>query len=212
MMEVATVIKRGVQMSARSYTKRVFVSSIIHTLTLMFLGISSFSQVSTCVSDKITFDVVWEMSGVGFMKLVRKFLTTAAATKFVSRDKLGSDMADALRSAQFCHVIPESTLLRMETENNVDRICGLIRDHSRAMAVLMRRKRFLLTSEGRVAVGNRNLLPGDLICCFYGLAMPFKVRPKGPHYVLISPVIVDRTTLSEMWPQDHDEMVPWEIA
>jgi hypothetical protein len=45
-------------------------------------------------------------------------------------------------------------------------------------------------ADGSVGFGPDLVLEGDLICSFQGLSRPFAVRPSGPRFRLISPVIM----------------------
>ena len=81
-----------------------------------------------------------------------------------------------------------------------------------AYSALMRRRRFLVTTDGMIGFGNSDVVPGDLICNFAGLNMPFIVRGKGAYYELISPAIIVGAMRREMWPKDRSEIVPWEIV
>lgn len=69
-----------------------------------------------------------------------------------------------------------------------------------------------LTTEGRFALGYCVVQPGDLICVFAGLGMPFIVRPKGPSFTLVGYAYVDGVMDGELWPKDEDGLTRWEIV
>lgn len=101
---------------------------------------------------------------------------------------------------------------QMEVANDVDRICDLMSESRGIYWMLMRKRRLFVTIDGNLGAGNSDLLPGDLICNFAGLNMPFIVRDKGAHHELITPAIVVGAMHREMWPEDENEIVPWEIV
>lgn len=100
----------------------------------------------------------------------------------------------------------------MEVESDVDRICNLVEAVGSTYSFLLRRRRLFVTIDGRLGAGNSDLVPGDLICNFAGLRMPFIVRKKGAYHELITPAIVHGAMHREMWPGDENEIVPWEIV
>lgn len=172
----------------------------------------SFSQVSGCVSRKITYDKDnWEASQ-DFMTVIRKFLRQASEDDALSERPLGSALAELLRTV---HSTVSAKLTKaesqMEAEIDMHRICDLMRDCGRIYAAIMSRRRLFATTDGRLGFANIYIMPGDLVCNFAGLNMPFIVRGRGEYYELISPAIVVGAMRREMWPRDEKEIVPWDI-
>lgn len=112
------------------------------------------------------------------------------------------DMPDETKGAQG----------QMEVESDVDRICDLMTESGGAYSILMIRRRMFVTTDGKIGVGNSDLVPGDQICNFAGLNMPFIVRGKGAYHELITPAIVVGAMHREVWPEDKMQIVPWEIV
>lgn len=181
-------------------------------LVLTLFG-KCFSQVSECVSERLAYHPDNRRGAKSFVNVVRKFLREASGKVVTSEAPLGcalatllrtiwSDLSDELKEAQ----------CQMEVESDVDRICDLMGDSGRAYSILVRRRRLFVTTDGMIGAGNSDIAPGDLVCNFAGLNMPFIVRKKGAYYELISPAIVVGAMRREMWPEDEKEIVPWEIV
>lgn len=181
-------------------------------LVLTLYG-KTFSQVSECVSERLAYHPDNARGAKNFVNVVRKFLREASEKLATSKAPLGyalatllrtiwSDLSDELKKAQS----------QMEVESDVDRICDLMGESGRTYSILVRRRRLFVTTDGMIGAGNSDLVPGDLICNFAGLNMPFIVRKKGAYYELISPAIVVGAMRREMWPEDEKEIVPWEIV
>lgn len=179
---------------------------------LLKLHGKSFSQVSKCVSDRLAYHTDYRGGEKNFASVLRKFLREATEKQVTSESPLGcavvkllrfvySDVSDEIKKAQS----------QMEAESDVDRICDLIAESGRIYSILMRRRRLFVTTDGMIGAGNSDLVPGDLICNFAGLNMPFIVRKQGAHHELISPAIVVGAMYREMWPKDENKIVPWEI-
>lgn len=183
-------------------------------LVLTLYG-KNFSQVSECVSERLAYHPDNARGAKNFVNVVRKFLREASEKLVTSEAPLGralvkmlqiiySDPSDEIKKAQS----------QMEGESDVDRICDLMAEAEcgRAYSILVRRRRFFVTTDGMIGTGNSDLVPGDLICNFAGLNMPFIVREKGACYELISPAIVIGAMRREMWPEDRKEIVSWQIV
>lgn len=181
-------------------------------LLLKLFG-KSFSQVSQCVSDRLAYHPDNRGGAKSFVSVVRKFLREATEKQLTSEAPLGcavvkllrfvySDVSDEIKKAQS----------QMEVESDVDRLCDLMVHSGTVYSILMRRRRLFVTTDGMIGAGNSDLVPGDLICNFAGLNMPFIVREQGRHHELITPAIVVGAMRREMWPKDENEIVPWEIV
>lgn len=171
-----------------------------------------FSQVSKCVSDRIVWHPDSTVRAKVFMSLVRKFLNQATEKQFTSRASLGSAMAKLLQL--ICPLARRPKELRkaegqMRAEMDVDRICDLIGEGAITYSHFMRRRTLFVSADGNIGAANSEIDPGDLICNFKGLKMPFVVREKGAYHELISPAIVIWAMDGVMWPE---EIVPWEIV
>lgn len=181
-------------------------------LLLKLFG-KSFSQVSTCVSDKLTYHLDPKEAAKNFEGVIYKFFKNATENQVLSQVPLGSAILKLLRSIRyFPSVKIKQTESQIEVENDVDRICFLMKEGSEMNSQLMRRKRLFFTTDGRLGCGNSDLVPGDLICSFEGSDLPIIVREKGSYHELISPAIVVGATHEEMWPEDENEVVLWEIT
>lgn len=174
-----------------------------------------FSQVSECVSDRIVWHADSRVRAKVFMSLVRKFLNEATEKQFTPTASLGSAMAKLLQL--ICLFVHRPKELRkaesqMEIESDVDRICDLMGEGAMTYSHFMRRRMLFVSADGNIGAGNSDIDPGDLICNFKGLKMPFVVREKGAYHELISPAIVIGAMNREMWPENEEEIVPWEIV
>ena len=69
-----------------------------------------------------------------------------------------------------------------------------------------------LTTEGDFGLGFCALEPGDFICVFAGLGMPFIMRHKGPFFTLVGYAYVDGAMDGEFWPNNVDDLTRWEIV
>lgn len=183
-------------------------------LLLKLFG-KSFSQVSTCVSDKLTYHPKKgpKKAAKNFEGVIYKFLKDATENQVPSQAPLGSAILKLLRSIRYDSSVEiGQTESQIEVENDVDRICFLMKEGSEINSEFMRRKRLFFTTEGRLGFGNSDLMPGDLICSFEGLRLPIIVREKVLYHELISPAVVVGATDQEMCPEDKNEFVLWEIT
>lgn len=69
-----------------------------------------------------------------------------------------------------------------------------------------------LTTEGRFALGFCALQPGDFICAFAGLRMPFIVRFEESRFTLVGYAYVDGVMDGEVWSHNGDDLTRWEIV
>jgi hypothetical protein len=88
---------------------------------------------------------------------------------------------------------------------------SLIVESERGYLILIIRQRLFTITNKRIGTGNNNVILGDPIYNIAGLNMLFIVCEKGAYYELISPTLVIRAMHREMWPEDENEIVPWEI-
>lgn len=199
---------------APEYATKLPASFSKDGLILRIFG-KSFTQVSDCVSDRLAFHQYSTGGGRSFVSTLRRFLKEATQKQLISEARVGSVTAWLLGSQNTDDL---HDLKKVEgqiaVENDVDKICDLMGTVPVAStySLLLRRRRLFVTTDGRIGFGNRDLVPGDLLCNFSGLYMPFIVREKGAYHELITPAIVHGAMHLEMWPEDENEIVPWEIV